>query len=69
MNASDTNNALILTTLLLGLIDRAGAIGKLLQTAQAQGRDITAAELDELAAEDDAARIALDQAIKAARSV
>jgi RNA:NAD 2'-phosphotransferase (TPT1/KptA family) len=54
--------------LVLGLLDRAAAIGSLIQTAQAQGRDITEAELDQLVAQDDAARVKLDQAIAAARA-
>jgi uncharacterized protein YggE len=54
--------------LLLGLLDRAVAWGALIRKAQSEGRDITAAELDTLAAEDDAAKAALDAAIAKARS-
>jgi len=61
-------NAALALQLLLGLLDRATAIGALLSRAQAQGRDITHAELDVLSAEDDAAKAALDAAIKAARA-
>lgn len=60
-------NSVILINLLLGLLDRAGAISSLLKTAQTEGRDITEAELDQIVAGDDAARAALDAAIKAAK--
>ena len=60
-------NAAIVVDLLLGLLDRASAIGALLAKANAEGRDVTEAELDTLAGEDDAARAALDAAIKKAR--
>lgn len=63
------NNALIATNLLLGLLDRAAAIGGLIRTAQAEGRDVTAAELDALLADDAAARIQLQAAIDAAKGV
>jgi hypothetical protein len=59
-------NALILTNLLLGLIDRSAQIGSLLSKAQAEGRDITAEELDALFATDAAARAELQAAIDAA---
>lgn len=59
-------NALILTNLLLGLIDRSAQIGSLLAKAQAEGRDITAEELDALFATDAAARAELQAAIDAA---
>jgi hypothetical protein len=61
------NNALALTTLLLGLVDRAAQIGTLLSTAHAEGRDVTAEELDALFAQDDVARAELQAAIAAAR--
>lgn len=54
--------------LLLGLLDRAVAWGAVVAKAQAEGRDITAAELDTLAAEDDAAKAALDAAIAKAKA-
>lgn len=54
--------------LLLGLLDRAAQISSVIQTAQSQGRDVTEAELDQLVAQDDAARAKLDQAIAAARA-
>lgn len=54
--------------LLFGLLDRASAIGALLTKAKGEGRDITDAELDALAAEDDAARAALVAAIAKRRA-
>lgn len=59
-------NALILTNLLLGLLDRSAQIGALLSKAQAEGRDITGDELDALFATDAAARAELQAAIDAA---
>ena len=53
-------------TLILGLLDRATQISQLLKTAQSEGRDITAAELQGLRDADDAARAALEKAIAAA---
>jgi len=50
-------------TLLLGLLDRAAAYGALISQAKSEGRDITDAELDELAGEDDQARKDLEAAI------
>jgi len=60
------NNALILVGLLLQYSDEIAAVSKLLNAAHAEGRDVTSAELDVLFAGDDAARAALDAAIKAA---
>lgn len=54
--------------LLLGLLDRAAAIGQLLGKAKAENRDITEAELDALVADDDKARAALKAAIDKART-
>lgn len=54
--------------LLLGLLDRAAAIGTLIAKAQSEKRDITDAELDTLVAADAAARSALVDAIAKARS-
>jgi hypothetical protein len=48
---------------LFGLLDRASAIGALIKQAQAEGRDVTDAELNALATADDAARAALVAAI------
>ncbi len=60
-------NIAILMQILLPLLDRASAIAALLKTAQSENRDVTDAELDALFANDDAAKAALDAAIKAAR--
>lgn len=62
-------NAELVTQLLLGLLQRAASIAILIRTAQQQGRDVTAAELDAMAAADDTAKAGLDAAIKAARAV
>jgi len=59
---------LALVTLLLGIIERAAAVGALINTARAQGRDITTAELESLMDADDAARDALKTAIAAAKA-
>ena len=58
-------NAMILVQLLLQYSDKLAAVGKMLGTAQSEGRDVTDAELNSLFAGDDAARAALDAAIKA----
>lgn len=58
----------ILISLLLGLIDRASAIGALFTKARAEGRDVTSAELDALVDADKAARDELVKAIAAAKS-
>jgi hypothetical protein len=50
-----SNADLVLVTL-ISLVDRAATVGALLQKAKAEGRDITDAELDQLASEDDAER-------------
>ena len=57
-------NAGLVLSLLFGLLDRTAAIAQLLKTANAEGRDITDAELDALASDDDAARAELVAAIK-----
>lgn len=54
--------------LLLGLLDRATQIGALISKAQAEKRDITPAELDQLVAADDAAKKALQDAIDKAKA-
>lgn len=56
-----------LIALLLGLLDRAAAIGTLITTARKEGRDITDAELDALVDADDAARADLVSAIERAK--
>ena len=55
-------------TLLLGLIDRAAAYGALISKAKAEGRDVSEAELDALASEDDQARKELEAAIAKRRA-
>lgn len=50
-------------TLALNLLDRAAAYGALVSQAKAEGRDVSNAELDALAAEDDVARKELEAAI------
>lgn len=62
------NNALALTNLLLGLIDRQATIAALLARAHAEGRDVTAEELDALFAADDVARAELQRTIDAAKA-
>ncbi len=60
--------AAIAVQLLLGLLDRASAIGTLISKAQTEKRDITQAELDALVAEDDVAKKALQDAIARAKT-
>ncbi len=62
------SNALALTNLLLGLLDRQAQITALLNQAHAEGRDVTASELDGLFASDAAARGELQAAIDAAKA-
>ena len=59
------NSILIALDLLIQLTAQVQRVGTLIRNAQAEGRDLTAAELDELRAEDDAARKALQDAIDA----
>lgn len=58
----------VLISLILGLLDRASAIGALLTKARSEGRDVTAAELDGLKLADDLARQALVDAIAVAKA-
>ena len=60
-------NVELAITLLLGLIDRAQAIGNLIDKARAEKRDISPEELIQLASEDDVARAKLQEAIDDAR--
>jgi hypothetical protein len=60
-------NADTAITLALSLLDRAAAYGSLVTAARAEGRDVSDVELDALAAEDDAARKELENAIKKRR--
>jgi hypothetical protein len=55
-------------TLLTQLLGQANALGDLIQRAQAEGRDITPAELDSLALADDTARDLLETAIQRAKA-
>ena len=61
-------NIALLMNVLLPLLDRAGQITALLNKANGEGRDVTDAELTQLFADDDIARVNLEAAIKAART-
>jgi RNA:NAD 2'-phosphotransferase (TPT1/KptA family) len=52
--------------LLLQLIEQAARVSSVIRTAQAEGRDVTPAELAEIVAENDAARSKLVDAISRA---
>lgn len=54
--------------LLIQLIDRAAAASAIIKQARAEGRDVTAAELQKLRQEGDAALADLDAAIAAAKA-
>lgn len=62
------SNLAILIDVLLKLLDKAGAIGSLIGKAKAENRDVTDAELDQLAAGDDVAKKTLQDAIDRARA-
>lgn len=62
------SNALVLTNLLLGLVDRQAQIAAIMTRARNEGRDVTAEELDGLFATDAAARGELQAAIDAAKA-
>ena len=53
--------------LLLGLINRAASWGAVITKAQSEGRELTEEEVDTFAAADDAAKAALEAAIRKAR--
>ena len=55
--------AILAMDIVFGLLDRASSITALIKTAQSEGRDITAEELDALVSADDASRVALVEAI------
>lgn len=57
-----------LVTLILGLLDRAAVAGALLTKTRAEGREPTAAELDALERDDDAARDRLQAEIARQRA-
>lgn len=59
-------NGLTATTLMLQLLTQAQALGQIIAKAQAEGRDLTAEEVDGLVGADNAARIRLQAAIAAA---
>ena len=67
MTNDQATNALVATNALLSLLDRATAISTVLAKAQAEGRDVSDAELDVAVAQDDAAKANLDAAIAKAR--
>lgn len=54
--------------LLFGLLDRATQIKQLMETAKAEGRDISDAEIQQFLAEDDAARQRLVDSINRANA-
>jgi hypothetical protein len=58
----------LLLTLMIQMLNRAAEFGALITRARAEGRDITAAELDALAANDDLMRDQLQQAINEAKA-
>jgi hypothetical protein len=62
------SNALLITQLILQAAQQLQRLSAVLNTAHAEGRDVTDTELAELGGVDDAARAALDQAIAQARS-
>lgn len=59
-------NAAVILQLLIDVIAEAGTVAQTLQTAQANGLDITAAQLDDIRASYKDARAKLDAAIAAA---
>lgn len=63
----DPVNVNLAITLLLSVLNRASEIGTLIATARAENRDISDLEINKLVINDDAARDALAEAIKAAR--
>lgn len=64
----NTNDALLLTTLLLGLLDRATSMGSLLTKLQTEKRAATPAEWAAVHAADAAARLELVDAIARAQA-
>lgn len=62
------SNLLVAIDALLALMVRGAQVAKLISTAQAQGRDLTDAELDVIVQENDDARAKLVAAIAARRA-
>jgi ABC-type transporter Mla MlaB component len=60
-------NSAVAVTLLVELLKQAASISVLIRQAQAEGRDLTAVELNSVAEIDDAARVALVDAIAKAK--
>lgn len=63
MSVVATTNMIAALQLLIQYSDKVVAIGKMIGTAQAEGRDVTQAELDVVFADDDAARARLQALI------
>lgn len=61
--------AIAAVNILFSLLDRATQISALIKNAQSQNRDITAAELDALVAQDNAARDRLQAEIDRQRAL
>jgi ABC-type transporter Mla MlaB component len=62
-------NSAVAVTLLVELLKQAASISVLIRQAQAEGRDLTAVELNSVAEIDDAARASLVDAIAKAKGV
>jgi hypothetical protein len=58
----------LLLTLMIQMLNRAGEFAALITKARSEGRDVTEAELDALAANDDLMRAELQQAINEAKA-
>ncbi len=63
---SNTDNILLLTSLLTSLLGKAAEYAQMIARARAEGRDVSAAEIQALLAADDLARAELQRAIEAA---
>lgn len=59
----NTSNALLVTQLLLQAATQVQQFGSLLAKAQAEGRDVTDAEIDQYVGRDDASRVRLQALI------
>ena len=66
MSTKNVANVLTVTILLTQALERAARLGALLRRAHEGGEPVTQADLDQLAAEDDAAKAQLDADIAAA---